>query len=284
MVYNQIENLGQGTRNINESKYDKPYIPEEFKYLEGTVDTGFVIKDKTNSNEFVWVPVENISEYKRGVSSDIRDLSEYFEEENEINKKLKSSVEKYGGFYIGRYETRYEGQAQYLEGSEGTYWVGDIVPVVKSSANVWNYISNEYAKDVASKMYVNTTKSSLINSYAYDTTLNWLISTNNKTKEQVCIDSTSWGNYLDSSIYGVLSYTEENGINSVLSSENSITKEAGKALIINSLSSDYTCANNIYDLAGNVYEWTTEKYYDKCIGRGGRFERTGSDGVDAENG
>ena len=31
---------------------------EVFEHTEGTIDTGYVIRDKDNGNEFVWVPVD----------------------------------------------------------------------------------------------------------------------------------------------------------------------------------------------------------------------------------
>ena len=39
------------------SRHPEEYIPSGFTYLEGTVDTGYVIKDSIG-NEFVWIPVE----------------------------------------------------------------------------------------------------------------------------------------------------------------------------------------------------------------------------------
>ena len=35
----------------------EPYIPNGFSHTEGTVDTGYVIKDTSVGNEFVWIPV-----------------------------------------------------------------------------------------------------------------------------------------------------------------------------------------------------------------------------------
>lgn len=276
-VYNTVENLGEGTRIKSEATYNRPYVPNEFKFLEGTVDTGYVIKDKTNGNEFVWIPVKDISEFKRGVISDVRDITDYVEEESDINTAILNSVVSHGGFYIGRYETRYKGDAIYDDTNEGTYLTGDITPVINNYSTIWNYISNDYAKTIAGSMYTNSTKSALINSYAYDTTLNWIISTNNKTAEQVTVDSSSWGNYIDTTIENITSYLAEDSISTISSEENPITKNENEAIIINSLESNYTKANNIYDLAGNVYEWTTEMYNGEAIGRGGRYNSSGSD-------
>ncbi len=278
-LYDQIEKIGEGTREEEKSAYDRPYVPSEFSYLTGSVQTGYVIKDRINGNEFVWVPVKDISEFKRGVIGDTTSLTNIIEENNDINNKIGTSVAKHGGFYIGRYETRYDGEIEFDENNIGTCLKGDLKPVINSVSNIWNYISQEYASEISSSMYTGKTKSTLMNSYAYDTTLNWIISSGSKTQEEINIDSTNWGNYLNSNISGVTAYLPLNGIvaNNIWNIEENKEKLSGEALLIKSLSSDYTKVNNIYDLAGNVYEWTTEKNGNNITGRGGRFDINGSE-------
>ncbi|MBE5822168.1 MAG: hypothetical protein E7311_06270 [Clostridiales bacterium] len=89
--------------------YNVPIIPNGFRYLTGNWDTGFVITDE-NGNEFVWVPVGWINE-----ETPSKALKRYYDtfdqDENttEEFKKIKESVDKYGGFYIGRYEASLKG-------------------------------------------------------------------------------------------------------------------------------------------------------------------------------
>lgn len=279
-LYEKVEKLGEGTRVESESAYDRPYVPTEFSYLTGKVETGYVIKDKVSGNEFVWVPVKEISDFKRGVTGDTKDLTNYIEENNEINNKIGTSVAKHGGFYIGRYETRYEGEMTYDENNPGTCLKGELIPYINSTSNIWNYISQEYAIEIAKDIYNGKTKSTLMNSYAYDTTLNWIISSGAKNQDEVNVDSTSWGNYLNASIPNVVAYLTTASLpmasNEWNLNENK-TKESGEALLIKTLSSDYTKVNNIYDLAGNVYEWTTEKTGNNIIGRGGRYDINGNE-------
>lgn len=111
------------------------------------------------------------------------------------------------------------------------------------------------ARGLAEKMYVG--KSHLITGAGWDRTIGWLVESNNKTMEQVFEDSKDWGNYSNSSFIatgtGVLAKTGAFGNN--------------------------TKANNIFDLAGNAYELTNEKYIESGDGeliRGGMFNDSGS--------
>ena len=82
----------------------------------------------------------------------------------------------------------------------------------------------------------------------WDRTLMWLIETGSKTKEQIADDSTSWGNYYNATF----EYVNSSG-STATKNENSSTR-------IPTGSAEYTKANNIYDLAGNVRDWTMEAY------------------------
>ena len=80
----------------------------------------------------------------------------------------------------------------------------------------------------------------------WDRTLMWLIETGSKTKEQIADDSTSWGNYYNATF----EYVNSSG--------STATKNEGSSTRIPTGSAEYTKANNIYDLVGNVRDWTME--------------------------
>ena len=110
-------------------------IPKGFEYLEGTKETGLVIKDN-NNNEFVWIPATEETYVKdvtfSEVSSTVVD-----ELPNMITETY--DVRKYGGFYIGRYEAGIpEGES--LPSNK----VGK--PVCQRNAIVWSNIGYENAK------------------------------------------------------------------------------------------------------------------------------------------
>ena len=85
----------------------------------------------------------------------------------------------------------------------------------------------------------------------YDTTLQWLIDSGCKTGDEVAKDSTSWGNYSNDSF-----------------SQDADGKTTGQW--------EETKTNNIYDLAGNNWEWTQERYGSgSYVMRGGGYNLMG---------
>ena len=83
----------------------------------------------------------------------------------------------------------------------------------------------------------------------WDETLKWLIDTGEKTYEEVGYNSTSWGNYRNNSF---TYYTN--------TSKSTATKSSGYWTTIPSGAYEGANANNVFDLAGNVGDWTLESY------------------------
>ena len=145
-----------------------------------------------------------------------------FQLEKEFNKMI-DSVEKYGGFYIGRYETGNLNQ--------------DVAVVQKGNTSIssqtW-YTMYKKCKTLSDEN--NNIETSMIWGNQWDRTLMWLIESGNKTKEEIIVDSTSWGN------------------------QNNRREATGN--------NEYAKANNIYDLSGNALEYTMEKRGEKRTYRG----------------
>ena len=58
--------------------YDTPYVPSGFEHTEGTWNTGYVIKDTSNGNEFVWVPVNGTDvKIKRNINRHLLKLQKW---------------------------------------------------------------------------------------------------------------------------------------------------------------------------------------------------------------
>ena len=163
--------------------------------------------------------------------------------EKEFNNMV-ASVEKYGGFYIGRYETGNINQ--------------DTPVIQKGNTNISSQTWYNMYKRCKNIRGANTNvETGMIWGNQWDRTLMWLIETGSKTKEQIADDSTSWGNYYNATF----EYVNSSG-STATKNENSSTR-------IPTGSAEYTKANNIYDLAGNVRDWTMEAFstsYRVCRG------------------
>ena len=251
---------------------------------ESDINKGVVIKD-ANENEFVWVPVNNIdtmikkentklngvttttdvysnlrireeekidySSVKPGDESSSREpdiLSLYDVEEgyykeilgynnilemaNDFVQKYKQmidSIDKYDGFYIGRYEL-----TGTLENPKEK--AGKVLDV--ETAGNWYNLYNACEKIVDTDY----AKSMMIYGCQWDETCSWL----EKNGYNTTSDSSSWGNYNSSSLI-------ETGTNNQFK------------------------ANNIYDFAGNYWEWTQEaNSTNNRVDRGGRYDLLGS--------
>ena len=158
---------------------------------------------------------------------------------------MVDSVEKYGGFYIGRYETGDLNQ--------------DVAVVQKGNTNISNqtwYTMYKKCKTLSNNN--NNVVTGMAWGNQFDRTLMWLIESGAKTKEEISSNSTSWANYGNATF----EYTNSSG--------SVVTKNSGSYVRIPAGSTDYTKVNNIYDLAGNVYDWTMEAYSsDGRVMRGG---------------
>ena len=157
----------------------------------------------------------------------------------EDTEDYKTSVENNGGFYIARYEAGVGTTKRTTVNQSAS--VDDIVtengvPVCKAGKDVYRFVTRDQAKGLAEKMY--TGKSYLITGAGWDRTLGWLVESNNKTMEQVFEDSKDWGNY----------------------SNSSFTATGTGSLAKSGAFGNNTKSNNIFDLAGNVCEWTSEVY------------------------
>ena len=223
-------------------------VPKGFTYKEGTKDTGLVIQDE-KGNEFVWVPATE-STYVKDTSFPGRTPTDDDTLPNGITDEI-ADVVKYGGFYIGRYEAGIPEGDTSPSNETG-------IPVSKKGATVWTYIdytnSKARAESMISNEYVQT---GLLTGKAWDTTCHWIEDSLSSINKSASLrDSRYYGNYRNS-----LAPANENSgtIRTVGFSENWKTK-------------------NIYDLAGNVWEWTSEKDYSSYfIFRGGSCNGDGSD-------
>ena len=277
-------------------------VPNEFYYVGGTKDTGVVISDNAADenkgvdytcvgNQFVWIPVEDYSKFVRGEAEETSPGSGIYKmtgsiwsgytepyasgysdgkgtEEKAEYDKMMLSVKNNKGFYIARFEAG-DGEATaartkvttaHTVVSKKNAYVYNYVPWGKSmsdtSAQTKNNVANVAgAVELSKNMYKDSTSvvSTLCYGVQWDAVMNFVSDATHNIK-----DSRSWGNYNNS--------TGAAATNSGGSNMNYTTgrNEAWKA-------------KNIYDLAGNVNEWTMESYSSYNRGsRGGHYYNKGA--------
>lgn len=244
-----IKAIMEDIKSSNSSyNYENPYIPEGYVYLKGEWQNGFVIQNLVDKSEFVWVPVGWLDEE---ATLDGKNFKEKFGRVNwynsdfsqsgyheEVNYDFIESVNKYGGFYFARYHASNE-DGKIVFKKGNMPWCNINY---RDAANLAAYYAHG-SKDVASQ---------ITSGAAFDSVLRWIIKFKAKTIHEVVKDSTGWGNYW-------------NSIDS--------TKE-----IMPSGSRKRWCVCNIYDIVGNVDEWTSEQYgISFLVLRGGNFNVVGYD-------
>ena len=241
------------------------WVPEGFKVAgdsASTVQGGIVIEDKAG-NQFVWVPVATIDDYKRTWYTGYGAFSGYSEA---LPEDEKTSVERYKGFYIGRYEAgdKENTEAKTLRSSN------DVTKTVTIKANQapYNYVTRTQAVSLAEGFATKQgykAKTKLVSSYAWDTTIAFLQKVNSDYG-----NSSEEGNYNDTTF----SYTDITGASKTKAKNSNVLVPTGQT----------TPVCNIYDMGGNVFEWSNEHYSPGpepyCL-RGGEYEFASSTGSPA---
>lgn len=245
-----LSEILKGTNIKENSKYYNPYIPSGFSYIEGNAKNGLVIQDVSNGaskyNEFVWIPVDgkNVKFERKifNVNGTISTLNnkDKFSETSVYEDEFKKSVEKYGGFYVARFEAGVDASNS------------EIILSQRGKDPMTN-ISFQKAIEMSNNMYTSNEniKTTLMSSSAYDMIVSWL------------------------------KYSKYNVDKVVVSSSLKGNEAIGNfsASIAKTGASESYKTNNIYDLAGNVSEITTEQYNGAYVLRGAAYNLQASQRV-----
>ena len=248
------------TTTVTDKYGNEVKVPAGFKITTdaSTVPEGIVIEDVSagddNSvgNQFVWIPVgivytdEDASEAnakmielgrytfndndgsvksKHLKATDLV-LEQYTEDEN-IETTFVTSAKANKGYYIGRYEA---GDAHSTV-PRVTEMEG--IAVCKADQFVYDFVNKTNALTKSQQMYTGKNfKSDLINSFAWDTALIFI------------------------QTFGQSDYSITYGKSSISTGS---PQKTGKNKLVTTSSEDKQL--NIFDMAGNVHEWTTENSF-----------------------
>ena len=222
---------------------------------------------------------------------------------NNLKNSMLKSVYENGGFYVGRYEA---GIAENRTGntdknSDGKYTIeGMPTPVTKADAYPYTYVTRTQAQNLASKVNAGTKTISLMFGVQWDLVLAFMskdtTKVNQENLKELISDSTTIGNYYNSTFqlsqtgqYAVYSNyslsstwnpSTKSTTNFVDSSRNKIAQSSNRnGILVTTGTSETNKVMNIYDIAGNVDEWTLESPssdINQCASRGGSYFDTGS--------
>ena len=246
---------------------------------------------KTAYNQFVWIPVEvkstdtenSIANFYRSIWTANAEtggerttrLSTDYPEPDSTNDtadktgiagqitELTKSIYKYGGFYIGRYEA---GSKTPRTRSSGVTEIG-----IKQDMYPYNYVTwgdsmssigTTGAVYLSNSLY-NTKEygatSMLCTGACWDSMLDFI-----KDSKHSVTDSTKWGNYKNSETFEITRGSYAVYSNYTLGSFNNVGSKYSKmkdtSILLTTGATERHCSKNIYDVAGNCFEWTTESY------------------------
>ena len=256
---------------------------------------------KTKYNQFVWIPVEvKSTDTENSIASFYRSewtanastggerttgLSTDYTEPDSTNDttdktgivdqitELTKSIYKHGGFYIGRYEA---GSKTPRTSSSGVTEIGikqDMYPYIYVKwGDSMSSIGTTGAVYLSNSLY-NTNEygatSMLCTGACWDSMLDFI-----KDSKHSVTDSTKWGNYSNSETFEITrgAYAVYN--NNTLGSSNNVGSKYSKmkntSILLTTGATERNCSKNIYDVAGNCWEWTTESVSSSarvCRGR-----------------
>ncbi len=281
--------MAEAAMNFENTEYEdkkgeKVTIPTGFAVSqvegENTVEDGLVIID-TKGNEFVWIPVKSKAEYKKKIGkynhsitngsddsfTDINQVQrgDLLGIENLLGTKIEGWVQTQpeadvivnaGGFYVGRYEAGIVVNEKINYEEKPEIVVKKNVQPARASnyQNALNFANNwKIDNNVQSGLITGTEWDVMCSFIGYDITDK---------------DCGNWANYrtTESSNYngyyapkGSLGWNFTNGLiklgNSETTEENIAIFPTGSFV---TSTGKNTKQKNIYDIAGNVYEYTTE--------------------------
>ncbi len=274
----------------------KEGIPAGVAYNnDGTVN---IENSELKGNQFVWIPVTE-ENYKKvdwnKVNGNDYDSATW---ETQTHSSEFTQIKKYEGFYVGRYEAGTSGitlstNVDFSAQNTATNWVNDNFSIrdelsshtlsgkITSKAGEIPYYHADYftalklCNNMCQTEYV---QSGLITGTMWDVILNFIIEGEDKA---IVTTESYWGNYNEEN--STVAYTSVQGRYATVDANDGNMTSAFQPSdtsyhygIRTTASTEDVKKNNLYDIAGNLWEWTQEASYnnntlESYMLRGGGF-------------
>ena len=284
-----------------------------------SVDTGLVIKDANGNEYVWVVVPKTTAVYKTtglgkttftdadytSIEKDLKDYTStysetgysdtwYADNKNEgwlseteyktLKNSMLKSVYENGGFYVGRYEAGIgtNRTSKSATNSDGKYTIeGMSIPVSKADAYPYTYVTRTQAQNLANNVNSGTKTSSLMFGVQWDLVLAFMHNKGNIADSTLTSNSTTIGNYNDNlwTIKNAKAQYSSNSGSTFNACPNPFKKESNSSILLTTGADSSFSVQNIYDIAGNVSEWTLEWTSStgySCTFRGGSYIYNGS--------
>lgn len=282
---------------------------------ENIIDAGLVIIDK-NGNEWVWIniPTESVFKdltfdfpsteaeynlieqalvnyanvYKKGSASQNRNFKDSWYPETGMteseyttiyNTMLKSVYEN-GGFWISRYEAGIEGSIKNKELARTSHSDIELKAVSKKNAIPYNYITCSESQKLASKMSpTSNMTSSMLFGIQWNLVCKFLEENSDLEESDINVDSSNWGNFYNTNLVISNSLVKQSTDKGNTWKSMTGNKLSNNEVILSTGASINASKLNIYDFAGNLWEFTLEYSTNEltpCVRRGACFDQGAS--------
>ena len=252
-------------------------------YREGKLGQGCNWTDEwyaEDGDKLVTASTSNLTETQKALTNG---CGLTYDEYKTAYQKMLKSIYTYGGFWIGRYEAGIEGTTTETTNartsSSKRIEIGTSPKAIsQKDAIPYNYVYCSEAQALAKEMTPNSNyTSSLMFGIQWDLVCKYLEVKGKLAIADINSNSTSWGNY--SNVGRTISSDKAKQGSSWTSITG--TKPASSRVLLTTGASEETNKMNIYDFAGNEFEWTLEhaisSMYGPCAFRGGNCDHSGSD-------
>ena len=216
-----------------------------------------------------------------------------FSDANEYNtakNDMLRSVYKNGGFWIGRYEVGIENSYRSYGDDYTTEHPITETPVIKVNAYPYNYVRCSQAQTLSKQLSIGGKTGSLMFGIQWDLTCKFLETKGGLSQEELKggdgVENTNWSNWGNNNIGSITLLRGKYNKNPVDTNSQWLDVIQGKKngqMLLTTGASDDTRKMNIYDFAGNEWEWTLEYTGDAsrpCIARGGCFNSISSPAIE----